>query len=202
MIDYFALLNEPRRPWLDPDSVKKKFLTFSAECHPDRVHSASVSEREAAQKRYTDLNAAYNCLRENKSRLVHLIELEGGSNPKDVQNVPAALMEMFLRVREVCQRADAFLSERSGVDSPLLKVQMFERAQDMTESLAKVRQQINGWHEELVAQLKKIDAAWDGSQRRGNREDALKEIEGIYPLFSYFNRWNGQIQERIAQLSF
>ena len=202
MIDYFVLLNEPRRPWLDPDSLKKKFLALSTESHPDRVHGAGVSEKEAAQKRYTDLNAAYNCLRENKSRLVHLLELERGSKPKDVQNIPPALMEMFLRVREVCQQADAFLAERAGVNSPLLKVQMFERAQEITESLAKVQQQINPWQEELIIQLKKIDSAWDGSQQPGNREDTLKKMEEIYPLFSYFSRWSGQIQERIAQLSF
>jgi len=204
MIDYFALLNEPRRPWLDPDSLKKKFLTLSAEFHPDRVHGAKESEKEAAQKRYTELNSAYNCLRDHKLRLVHLLELERGSRPKEVQNVPAGLMDLFLRVREVCQGADVFLAERGDVDSPLLKVQMFERAQEITEYLSKMQQQINAWHEGLVARLKEIDSAWDGteSEPAGNREGALHRIEELYPLFSYFNRWTGQIQERIVQLSF
>lgn len=204
MIDYFALVNEPRRPWLDTDSLKKKFLTLSAGCHPDRVHSANESDKEAAQKRYTELNAAYNCLRDHKSRLVHLLELERGAKPKEVQNVPPPLMELFLRVREVCQHADAFLTERAKVDSPLLKVQMFERGQEMVESLSKMQQQINAWHEDLIARLKVIDSAWDGSEpgTAGNREGALKSIEELYPLFSYFNRWSGQIQERIVQLSF
>ena len=204
MIDNFALLSEPRRPWLDSDSLKKKFLALSAECHPDRVHGANESEKESAQKRYTELNAAYNCLRDDKSRLVHLLELERGSKPKDVQNVPPALMELFLRVREVCQQADAFLAEREGVSSPLLKVQMFERAQDLIDSLLKMQQQINAWHEGLIARLKEIDSAWDGTGAgpAGNSEEALDKIEELYPLFSYFNRWTGQIQDRIVQLSF
>ena len=57
MIDCFALLNEARRPWIDPELLKQKFLTLSAEAHPDRVHNASEPEKRAAQQRYTELNA-------------------------------------------------------------------------------------------------------------------------------------------------
>ena len=58
MTDYFALLNEPRRPWLDPEPLKDKFLALSATVHPDRVHNLGAAERAAAQERYTELNAA------------------------------------------------------------------------------------------------------------------------------------------------
>src|SRR5438132_9046006 len=51
MIDYFALLHEPRRPWLDPDLLKQKFISLSAEVHPDRVHLAGEAEKHAAQQR-------------------------------------------------------------------------------------------------------------------------------------------------------
>src|SRR5215472_9636832 len=76
MVDYFALLDEPRRPWLDAEPLKEKFLALSATVHPDRVHNLSETERAAAQERYTELNAAYQCLREPKERLHHLLELE------------------------------------------------------------------------------------------------------------------------------
>src|SRR5437868_8581649 len=83
MTDNFSLFNEPRRPWLDADLLKQKFLKFSAEVHPDKIHNASDGEKAAANKRYAELNAAYNCLREPKERLLHLIELELGAKPKD-----------------------------------------------------------------------------------------------------------------------
>ena len=35
MTDYFNLLSEPRRPWLNPEALKQKFLNLSAEVHPD-----------------------------------------------------------------------------------------------------------------------------------------------------------------------
>ena len=36
MTDCFALLGEPRCPWLDAEALKSRFLVLSAEAHPDR----------------------------------------------------------------------------------------------------------------------------------------------------------------------
>ena len=85
MPDYFALLNESRRPWLNADLLKQKFLALASDLHPDRIHNASDADKSEATKRYAELNAAYNCLLEPKSRLLHLLELESGAKPKDVQ---------------------------------------------------------------------------------------------------------------------
>ena len=83
--DYFTLLGEPRRPWLDPDSLKQKFLTLSATVHPDKVHSVTETEKNTASKKFAELNTAYHCLAHPKSRLLHLLELELGAKPKDIQ---------------------------------------------------------------------------------------------------------------------
>jgi DnaJ-domain-containing protein 1 len=100
MTDNFALLNEPRRPWLEPDLLKQKFLALSANAHPDKIHSASESDKSAAAKQFSELNAAYNCLLEPKLRLLHLLELELGAKPKDIQTDPAALADLFAEDRE------------------------------------------------------------------------------------------------------
>src|SRR5439155_5175499 len=160
MIDYFALLNEPRRPWLDPGSLKRKFLALSAKSHPDRVHNASAVEKRDAQQRYTELNAAYNCLRETKERLLHLLELERGEKPNQVQNIPPELMNLSLEVSGICRQTDAFLAEKAGVSSPVLKVQLFERGHEWTEKLMADQKRVNSWHEHLLAELKAIDASW------------------------------------------
>jgi len=204
MTDYFALLSQPRRPWLDPDSLKQQFLALSAQCHPDRVHSASDVEKVAAQRRYLELNAAYNCLRDNKQRLLHLLELERGTKPNELQNIPADLMDLFLQVREVCQQADAVLAQKKTVTSSLLKVRLFERAQEQTERLTAVQKQLTSRQEQLSNELKAIDARWEdlGTHNSESRNNALQKLEEFYRLFSYFGRWSGQIQERIVQLSF
>ncbi len=81
MTDYFALLDEPRRPWLEPDSLKARFLALSAQVHPDRLHNAPEAQKQAANEQYAELNSAYRCLREPKERLQHLLELELRSKP-------------------------------------------------------------------------------------------------------------------------
>src|SRR5438132_11588672 len=113
MADYFSVLNEPRRPWLDADALKQKFLTHSANVHPDRVHSLGQSDRTAAQERYTELNAAYHCLRDPKDRLRHLLELEIGELPKNIQQIPGELMDLSLKIGQACRHADAFLAEKA-----------------------------------------------------------------------------------------
>src|SRR5215510_14814050 len=160
MTDYFALLKEQRRPWIDPDLLKQKFLALSAEVHPDRVHGAEESQKRAAQERYAELNAAYNCLREPKERLAHLLELETGAKPKQVQNVPTDLMDAFMEITSVCRGADAFLAEKNATTSPLIQLQLFERGQDWVEKLMKLQGKISSWREELMARLKNMDNEW------------------------------------------
>jgi curved DNA-binding protein CbpA len=198
--DYFALLDEPRRPWLDADSLKQKFLARSANLHPDKIPSANESEKSIASKKFAELNAAYNYLVAPKTRLLHLLELELGAKPKDIQEIPGSLADMFAEVATVCRKADQFLEEKSRAASPLLQVQFFERAQEWIEKLQLLQKKLRDFLERLLAELKLLDTKWtaDDSKTRG---DLLSQLEKLYRLFGYFNRWNGQIQERIVQLS-
>jgi hypothetical protein len=203
MTDYFALLNEPRRPWLEPAALKQKFLALSADQHPDRVAQADEVEKRAATRRYIELNAAYNCLREPKERLRHLLELELGGKPNEIERIPAGLMDVFMEVSRTCRQADAFLVEKSKVTSPLLKVQWFERGQEWTETLNVLRGTIVTHRGKLDQELKELDAAWqDVGRDTATRAALLPRLEELYRLFSYFARWEQQIQERSVQLTF
>jgi len=198
--DYFALLDELRRPWLDPDLLKRKFLALSSGIHPDKIHSASESDKNRASKKFAELNAAYNCLAAPKSRLLHLLELERGAKPKDVQQIPAGLADLFAEVATVCRQADAFLAEKAKAVSPLLQVQFFQRAQEWIEKLNAIQKKLAALNEELFDRLKVLDTQWQAADSPA-RAALLDELETLYRLFSYFNRWGGQIQERIVQLS-
>jgi DnaJ-domain-containing protein 1 len=204
MSDYFALLNEPRRPWLEHEALKQKFLALSANAHPDRVHTANEDEKRAAQERYTGLNAAYNCLREPVERLRHLLELELGERPKEVQEIPPDLADLFLETSRLCREAGAFLAEKQKVTSGLLKVQWFERGEEWRERLVALQNKINSHQEALLAELRGIDSRWDAAELPGQsgRRGALTRLEVIYRLSSYFARWVAQIQELIVQLTF
>jgi curved DNA-binding protein CbpA len=200
MMDNFALLNETRRPWLDSDLLKQKFLALAANFHPDRVHSASEADKAGATKQFTELNAAYNCLAEPKLRLLHLLELELGTKPKDIQEIPADLADLFAEIANGCRNADSFLVEKKQAVSPLVQVQLFERGQDWLTQLNTLQRKLNDLRGELNVELKSLDEKWTGAEVEARR-GILPELERLYRLFSYFNRWNGQIQERVVQLS-
>ena len=193
MTDCFALLDEPRRPWLDADSLKSKFFALSSEVHPDRVHSASETEKLAANRRSSELNAAYQCLREPRSRIRHLLELQLNAKPSDLTNVPDDLMELFFAVGKQFREVDAFLTEKTKATSPLLQVQLFERGMDRVDQLQAVSKQIVPRRDALLEELKSFDANWQSHTDR---------LLNIWRLLSFYERWLAQIQERIAQLSF
>ncbi len=203
MTDFFVILGEPHRPWLDPDTLKLKFLALSATVHPDRVHTGSEGLKASAHKRYTDLNQAYHQLRRPKERLQHLFELETGSKPQQIQQIPADLMQFFLEVGQLLKETDAFLVEKSQTSSPLLQVQLFETSQAWTDKLNALRQQLNARQREWLAELQAIDARWieQGRSDPLARATMLRRLEELSRLFSYFARWDDQIQERIVQLS-
>jgi DnaJ-domain-containing protein 1 len=200
MTDNFALLNEPRRPWLEADRLKQKFLALASVAHPDRVHNANESEKAEVARRYAELNSAFNCLTEPKLRLLHLLELELGAKPKDIQQIPTALADLFAEVANSCRSADGFLAEKSKATAPLVQVQLFERGQDWVETLNVLQRKLNELREQLTGELKSLDVQWISADAVSRRE-ILPRLEELYRLFGYFNRWNNQIQERVLQLS-
>lgn len=205
MTDYFALLNEPRRPALEVEALKERFLKLSSAVHPDRFHHASEAERQAATERYAELNAAFQCLSEPKERLLHLYELEAGQRPKDIQRIPPGTMDLFVEVGQLCREVDAFLAERAKAESPMVKVQLFGRGLEWVEQLQQVQAHVNAKREALMAELQGLNAAWEKAPPPGDPGRAaalpLERLEQIYRVLSYIHRWSGQLQERLVQLS-
>jgi DnaJ-domain-containing protein 1 len=199
-MDHFALLREPRRPWIDPDLLKDNFLRRAAQVHPDKIRESDAGDKAA------ELNAAYRCLLEPKERLRHLLELELGALPKDVQSIPPGTMDLLVEIGQICREADLFLAARCKTTSPLLKAQMFETGMGWTDKLNQLRQRIDLRREELLAELKNMNAAWNDAPPPGAAGRAaalpLERLEQLYRIFSYIARWTEQIQERLVQLSF
>jgi len=198
-------LDEPRRPWLDADALKAKFLARSAEVHPDRVHNAPEAERAAAQERYTALNAAFTTLREPKDRLQHLLELESGAKPGNIQSTPAELTDLFFEVGRLCRDVDFFLIEKGRANSPLLKVKMFQRAMDWTGQINALQLRLNAKRGELERELGAMNDAWAGAPSEPEARRTvlpLARLEQLYRTFSFLSRWTAQLQERVVPLAF
>ena len=204
-LDCFALLNESRRPWMDPATLKKMFLELSAEIHPDRMHGAPETERREATERFSTLNEAYNLLRDPKERLVHLLELEYGHQLPDVQRIPPGTMDLFMSVGEACREIDGFLARKEEASSPMLKVKLFEEGLDFTDRLQALQAQVDSKRVELEAELSEMNAPWETASPPGDEDRLsqlpLERLEQIYRVYSYVSRWSQQIQERFARLA-
>lgn len=205
MTDAFALLSEPRRPWLEAEALKARFLPWAAEWHPDRVHGASAVEKEATTARYAELNAAYQTLREPRDRLLHLYELEAGTRPKDIQRIPPGTMDLFVEVGQTCRDADEFLKRKDSTTSPMMKLQLLQEGLGWLDRFQALQQRVNARREELTTELKSMNAAWETAPALGDpgRREALplERLEQIYRSLSYVERWTGQLQERLVQLT-
>ena len=192
MTDYFALLDEPRQPWLDEETLKAKFFALSTSVHPDRVHALPDTERRTAHDRYTQLNAAYHCLREPKERLRHLLELQVGRKPAPVQQVPAELVGLFFEIGQATRTADEFLKRKASVTSPLVLVDLFDEGQNISERLAGLRDNLTVQQGQLTNELQGLNREW---------QQRLERLEQIQQTLSYLHRWVAQLQERILQLT-
>jgi DnaJ-domain-containing protein 1 len=193
-MDYFALLDQPRLPWLDPVALKSRFLALSAGAHPDRVHGASPADKDAANQRYAELNAAYNCLREPKDRLIHLVDVETGRRPEDLQENPASLVDLFFAIAPIFQGADKFLKEKARVTSPLAKVQLFQDSMNWSDQLMGLQSQISARREKLETELRALNDVWAAAK-------PLDQATALGRQFSFLKRWSDQIQERISRLA-
>lgn len=204
-MDAFALLNEPRRPWVDVDSLKGRFLETSSATHPDRFHSASETERLAATARYSELNTAYGILREPKDRLLHLLELESGGKPRDIQRIPPGTMDLFIEVGQGCREADEFLKSKAEATSPMLKLSKMREAMGWIDRFQQLQGRVNAMRDTLTTTLRDLNAAWDAAPAIGSPERAgtlpLESLEQVYRSFSYVERWTGQLQERLVQFA-
>jgi curved DNA-binding protein CbpA len=202
--DYFALLNQPRRPWLDPEAVRAAFLALSTGIHPDRVHNASPETRAAAQERFAALNAACNCLRDPKERLRHLLHLERGVKPAQLERAPAQRTDFYFELAGVCGETDKFLRAQAPSPAPLLKARSFARALALREELEKFQAELACWRGELEREVQALNAAWEEAPENGSARFAalpLDRLEQLYRDLSYVLRWSEQIRERVIRLS-
>jgi curved DNA-binding protein CbpA len=192
MVDYFALLNFPRAPWIDAEEVQKRFLELSSAVHPDRVHGSGAGEKEEANRKFAELNRAATTLRDHKERLQHLIALETGAGAGAAQNISGEFVELFGRVGEVCRKVDQFLVERAKATSPMVQAQLFGRGLELSDLVSELQAKVAEVKGRAEDELKGMGARWGGELRR---------VAELAHVFAMVSKWEGQLRERFASLA-
>lgn len=197
MVDYFALLNVPRAPWVESEEVQKRFLELSAAVHPDRVHHLGAAEKEEANRKFAELNKAATILRDHKERLQHLIALESGAAPSAAQNISGEFVELFGRVGEVCRKVDLFLSERAKATSPMVQAQLFGTGLELSDAVSELQAKVAEVKGKAEEELKGMGARWN----EGKEGKELERAANLAHVFAMVSKWEGQLRERFAALA-
>ena len=191
-MDYFELLDEPRDPWLNTESLKEKFLARSIECHPDKF--TDPKKKETALKKFTELNVAHENLRDPKKRLAHLLTLEHGKKPPEVHDIPPETADLFIEVGALLKPIDEFLADQELQRSSLLKAQAMPKALEHFKKVNELQMKITTQLESLDREMQNLNESW-------KTQEQLDLIETIYHKLSYLTRWRDQLQNRSMRLT-
>lgn len=195
MIDYFALLEEERRPWIDPERIKETFHRLSRDQHPDQRSQDGVNPNDAD---FAALNVAQQTLRDPKSLLRHLLSLEfPQASVSGPSAVPPALADLMFPVQSLLGQIDALLARKANAPSALSRALLagegFVLQEQAEEKLASLEDQLA----KLAEELQRFDSQkWDERPA-----DAASILLGFYHGFAYLSRWIEQFRERLFQLA-
>ena len=203
MTDYFLLLGEPRRPWIEPETLKARFLAASALSHPDKLMAANAAQKSEDNHQFAELNQAFTTLRDTKARIDHLLRLEGWQH--GVQAVSSSSMDMVMEAGQLCREIDAFLARRAKAASPMLKVQFFQEALDWTDRVQSLLARLQTQMAESEAEIRLLNPAWEAAETVTGpaRLEALpiKQLASLFSQFSYLCKWQSQLRERLTHLA-
>jgi len=189
MTDYFALLGQPRAPWLDPAALKEAYHRQTLQSHPDTT--AHDCEND-----FAELNEAYQVLQDPKRRLHCLLGLESGAPPSANQAIPQELQELFLLIAASTQRANALQEKIRTASNALSRSLLKPQIVEMEKEVSDLRQKVRDLNDAANVQLGEINSAWQDDRAR-----QFVPLSNLYFTFAYLGRWSAQLDELAFQLS-
>ncbi len=188
--DFFALLGEPRRPWLDPERSRKRSTASAARNTP-------TSRAGRSRRRFRAAQPGAGNLARPKARLRHLLELEYPeiklSGPS---NVPPGLADWFVSVHGLLGETDGVLTKKAAASTALAKALLARVELATREKVESVLAQLDALHATATEELIAFDILWIGVRP----PDAAATLQGFYQRFAYLSRWIEQLRERLFQL--
>jgi curved DNA-binding protein CbpA len=185
MTDYFALLQQPRRPWLDLDELKERYQALTLAQHPDRERANKSSHD------FSEVNQAYRILKDPKLRLQHLLQLSG-IDPKGDKVIPEELLDLFGRIGDFVRSTDELLQRRNATQNALAR--SLVRAEIVTqEEKGKALLQTTRYLCEVASEeTRSLNETW---------AQVPEQLGQLFRRFAYLTRWLEQLEERQFQLS-
>jgi len=187
MTSLFALLEEPPRPWLDPDALKAKYHQFTARHHPD-VAGATAD--------FAEINRAYQTLADPAARLRHLLDLESPGFLSRAQPVPEDIAAFFTPVAEARQAVDTFLKKHASSTSPLAKALLSTEQYNVQERLEQTIATLQQMQDSLLTQVREADTLW-----LTDRPAALTLLPTLWQSLGYTAKWLATLRESLFRMA-
>ena len=205
MEDHFARLTIPRRPWLDVEELKQRFHELSTEVHPDKSKNDTVKSKAALEQEFAEVNAAHQCLINTKTRVRHLIKLELGQAPENVQSIPTKMTDWFMEIGAICRKVDVFLTKKEQQDSPMLQAGLMGEGMELHHEVAELHQKLQTELAKIDDSLKALNSDWerlDGVIDGRATRLPLVKLDALGQRLSFWVKWRAQLGERSSRLMF
>jgi curved DNA-binding protein CbpA len=189
MIDYFALLEQSRRPWLDENALREKFHSLARTAHPDQQPSAS------SDSDFASLSEAFRVLNDLKLRLQHLLQLEQDTPTSDV--LPKDLEDLFPSMIAIIRTTDDLLKRMRAATNALSRSLFKSEFLTIQNRVAQSLANLSELNEQAMSELRALDESWT----TGPSPD-FSQLRQLYLKISYLSRWITQLEEKKLQLSF
>jgi curved DNA-binding protein CbpA len=189
MPDYFAILQQPRRPWLDSEALKEHFHRQTAERHPDVTGGGDDGD-------FALLNAAYAVLRDPASRVRHLLELEAPERLSPSQEIPPGLGDLFMRIAGFRHALDVFSKKEIAASSALARALLAGERLALSQRGDAVRADLEAAYDSAMETLRAMDPDWEKDPRP---PDAADRLSALHHQCVYLSKWRSQLAEALFQ---
>jgi curved DNA-binding protein CbpA len=186
MTDYFALLGQPRLPYLDHDAIQEAFRERARLFHPD-ANSAAESED------FIQLNNAFSVLRDPRLRLQHLLLLENCEAA--AEEFGNELADLFSRVAELAHRAKQQIAATRPSQSAIAQSMAQVKRRLISDRLGALLQELESTESEAQSDLAALNEKWNR-----NREAAMVVAKKLQNRFTFVQRWLATLRELHFQL--
>lgn len=187
MIDHFAILGQPRRPWLDSEKLRDAFHELSATLHPDVAGSGDATQ-------FAQMNAAYIVLREPAARVRHLLELDLPRSLERSYAIPEILAALFGEIAPLRGRFEAFLRRRNAASTAIARALLASEEQPLRADLSAIAQTLERVQHGALDQLRAIDEEWSAAN-----ESPAARLASLHAELAFLAKWNAQLREMLLQ---
>lgn len=177
---------------LDPERIKETFHRLSRTGHPDQQTAPAIG----AEADFALLNQAQVTLRDPKTRLRHLLELEFPEvRLAGPSSVPPTLADLFAPIHGLLQEIDALFAKKAAAPSALAKALLARQELVLREQAEARLAELENLHASALVELDAFDRLWTT-----HPPNLAAKLHEFYQRFAYLSRWTEQLRERLFQL--